>query len=100
MNVVVTQNICAEGVTLRWVRGAINVFQKDILLLFIARCVTLNFERHKAHEVEHEGTKPYPGKSESDRTGPFVGDIESDRTKPQVENGQRLRFSVWLKLGS
>ena len=39
---------------------------------------TVNFERHKACEVEREGTKPYRGKAESDGRGPFVGDIKSD----------------------
>ena len=53
---------------------------------------TVNFERHKAYEVEREGTKPYRGKAESDGRGPFVGDIESDRTKPQVENGPSTAF--------
>ncbi|KAK2179113.1 hypothetical protein NP493_513g01038 [Ridgeia piscesae] len=53
---------------------------------------TVNFERHRAYEVEREGTKPYRGKAESDRKGPFVGDIESDRTKPQVETGQSTAF--------
>ena len=65
------------------------------LLLFVARSVTLNFERHKAFEVEREGTKPYRDKAERDGRGPFVGDIESDRTKLQVEL-VRLRSSVWL----
>ena len=41
VNVVVTQNICAEGVVLRWDRGAISAMQKDILLLFVARSITL-----------------------------------------------------------
>ena len=41
VNAVVTQNICGEGVALRWDRGAINGIQKDILLLFVARSVTL-----------------------------------------------------------
>ena len=53
---------------------------------------TVNFERHKAYEVEREGTKPYRGKAESDGRGPFVGDIESDRTKPQVETCQSTAF--------
>ena len=53
---------------------------------------TNNFERHKAYEVEREGTKPYRGKAESDGRGPFVGDIESDRPKPQVETGQSTAF--------
>ena len=92
MNAVVTQNICAEGVALRWDRGAINALQKDILLLFVARSVTLNSERHKAYEVEREGTKPYCDKAESDGRGPFVGDIESDQTNPQVETGQSTAF--------
>ena len=48
----------------------------------------VSYERHKAYEVEHEGTKSYRGEAESDRVEPFVGDIESDRTKPQVESGQ------------
>ena len=52
----------------------------------------MNFERHKACEVEREGTKPYRGKAESDGRGPFVGDIESDRPKPQVETGQSTAF--------
>ena len=77
---------------MRWDRGAINAMQKDILLLFVARSVTVIFERHKAYEVEREGTKPYRGKAESNGTGPFVGDIESDRTKPQVETGQSIAF--------
>ena len=92
MTAVVTQNICAEGVALRWDRGAINAMQKDILLLFVARSVTLNFERHKMYEVEREGTNPYRDKTESDGRGPFVGDIESDRTKQQVETGQSTAF--------
>ena len=54
----------------------------------------MNFERHKAYEVEPEGTKPYRGKAESDRRGPFVGDIESDQTKPQVETGQSTAFLI------
>ena len=41
VNAVVTQNICAEGVALRWDRGSINAMQKDILLLFIARSIKL-----------------------------------------------------------
>ena len=53
---------------------------------------TVNFECHKAYEVEREGTKPYRGKAKSDERGPFVGDIESDRTKPQVETGQSTAF--------
>ncbi|KAK2173586.1 hypothetical protein NP493_866g01020 [Ridgeia piscesae] len=53
---------------------------------------TANFERHKAYEVEREGTKPYRGNAESDGRGIFVGDIESDRTKPQVETGQSIAF--------
>ena len=52
----------------------------------------MNFERHKAYEVEREGTKPCRGKAESDGRGPFVGDIESDRTKPWVETGQSTAF--------
>ena len=52
----------------------------------------MNFERHKAYEVEREGTKPYRGKAESDGRVSFVGDIESDRTKPQVETGQSTAF--------
>ena len=52
----------------------------------------MNFERHKAYEVEREGTKPYRGNAESDGRGPFVGDIERDRTKPQVETGQSTAF--------
>ena len=72
--------------------------QKDILLLFVARSVTLNtFERHKAYEAEREGIKPYRGKAESDGTGSFIGDIESDLTKPQVESCHSTAFlSVWL----
>ena len=84
MNAVVTQNICAEGVALRWDRGAISAMQKAILLLFVARIVTLNCERHKAYEVEREVTKPYRGKAESDGRGPFVGDIEG---KPNQSTG-------------
>ena len=41
VNAVVTQNICAEGVAVRWDRGAISAMQKDILLLFVAQSVTL-----------------------------------------------------------
>ena len=52
----------------------------------------MNFKRHKASEVEREGTKPYRGKAESDGRGPLVSDIESDRTKPQVETGQSTAF--------
>ena len=72
--------------------SAISPMQKDILLLFVARSVTLNFERHKAYEVEREGIKQYRGKAERDGRGPFVGDIENDRTKPQVETGQSTAF--------
>ena len=40
----------------------------------------MNFERHKAYEVERGGTNPYRGKA------------DSDRTKPQVESGQSTAF--------
>ena len=53
---------------------------------------TVNYERHKAYEVEREGKNPYRGKAESDGTGPFVSDMESDRTKPQAETGQSTAF--------
>ena len=52
----------------------------------------MNFERHKAYEVEREETKLYRDNAESDGRGPFVGDIESDRNKPQVETGQSTAF--------
>ena len=94
VNAVITQNICAEGVALRWDRGATNAMQSDILLLFVAQIKrnTVNFERHEVYEVEREATKPYRGKAENDGTGPFVGDIESDRTKPQFETGHSTAF--------
>ena len=55
---------------------------------------TVNYERHKAYEVEREGIKPNHDKAESDGRRPFVGDIESDRTRLKLVN--RLRSSVWL----
>ena len=55
MNVVVTQNIRAEGVAVRWDRGAVSAMQKDILLMFVARSVTLLIF-YEAYIVEREGT--------------------------------------------
>ena len=47
---------------------------------------TVNFERHRAYEVEREGTKPYRGKAESGGRGPFVGDIESKSNQTTRRN--------------
>ena len=43
----------------------------------------MNFERHKAFEVEREGTKPYRGKAESHRlsmTSKVAEQVESDQS--------------------
>ena len=89
MNTVVTQNICAEGVALRCNKCNAKGHFASVCR---SKRNTVNFERHKAYEVEREGTKPHRGKAESDGTGPFVGDIERDQTKPPVESGQSTAF--------
>ena len=96
MNAVVSENICPEGVALRWDRGAISAIQKDILLLFVARSVTLNFECHKAYEVEHEGTKPYRGKAESDGEDRLSVTPKVTEPNHRLKLVNRLCSSGWL----
>ena len=97
VNAVVTQNICAEGVALRWDRGAINAMQKDILLLFVARSVTLwilNAIKHMKSNVKGQNhVVAKPKVTEEDRLS-----VTSKVTEPNhgLKLVNRLRSSVWL----
>ena len=79
MNDVVTQNICAEGFSLRWNRGAINAMEKHSLLMFVGR--------RKKHIVAK------PKVTEQDRLS-----MTSKVTEPnhRLKVVDRMRSSVWL----
>ena len=97
VNAGITQNICAEGVALRWDTGAISAMQKVILLLFVARSVTLwivnDIKRKKSNVKGPNHIVAKPKVTEEDRLS-----VTSKVTKPnhRLKLVNRLRSSVWL----